>query len=133
MSSGSFWPHEGSWDRHGEELEGTAQRRGRRGGELEGTAQRRGRRGGELEGDAIAGDDAHGVAGEGAEVLEVDDGALGFWGALREVFATTREQRCWVHATANILDAMPTRLHEVAKEAIASISNAASCRALWRH
>lgn len=30
-------------------------------------------------------------------VLAVGDGALGFWGALREVFPTTREQRCWVH------------------------------------
>jgi transposase-like protein len=27
--------------------------------------------------------------------LAVGDGALGFWTALREVFATTREQRCW--------------------------------------
>ena len=108
MPSGSFWLHEGSWDRHDEELEGTALRRGRRDEELEG--------------DAIAGDDAHGVAGEDAEVLEVDDGALGCWGARREVFPTTREQRCWMHATANILDAMPKRLHEEAKEAIASIS-----------
>ena len=27
--------------------------------------------------------------------LAVGDGALGFWTALREVFATTGEQRCW--------------------------------------
>ena len=27
--------------------------------------------------------------------LAIGDGALGFWTALREVFATTREQRCW--------------------------------------
>ena len=26
--------------------------------------------------------------------LAIGDGALGFWTALREVFATTREQRC---------------------------------------
>jgi putative transposase len=32
-----------------------------------------------------------------APVLAVGDGALGFWGALREVFPDTREQRCWVH------------------------------------
>ena len=31
--------------------------------------------------------------------LAIGDGALGFWTALREVFATTREQRCWVHKT----------------------------------
>jgi transposase-like protein len=29
--------------------------------------------------------------------LAVGDGALGFWTALREVFPTTREQRCWFH------------------------------------
>ena len=32
-----------------------------------------------------------------APVLAVGDGALGFWGALREVFPTTRAQRCWFH------------------------------------
>jgi len=32
-----------------------------------------------------------------APVLAVGDGALGFWGALREVFPQTREQRCWFH------------------------------------
>ena len=32
-----------------------------------------------------------------APVLAVGDGALGFWGGLREVFAETREQRCWFH------------------------------------
>src|SRR5881394_347635 len=32
-----------------------------------------------------------------APVLAVGDGALGFWGALREVFPETREQRCWFH------------------------------------
>jgi len=32
-----------------------------------------------------------------APVLAVGDGALGFWGALREVFPPTREQRCWFH------------------------------------
>jgi transposase-like protein len=38
-----------------------------------------------------------------APVLAVGDGALGFWGALREVFPTTREQRCWFHKIANVL------------------------------
>jgi transposase-like protein len=36
--------------------------------------------------------------------LAVGDGALGFWAALREEFGDAREQRCWVHKTANILD-----------------------------
>src|SRR5213079_389428 len=35
--------------------------------------------------------------GMSAPVLAVGDGALGFWGALREVFPATREQRCWFH------------------------------------
>jgi transposase-like protein len=34
-----------------------------------------------------------------APVLAIGDGALGFWGALREVFPESREQRCWVHRT----------------------------------
>ena len=32
-----------------------------------------------------------------APVLAAGDGALGFWGALREVFPETVEQRCWFH------------------------------------
>lgn len=39
--------------------------------------------------------------------LAVGDGALGFWTALRDVCPTTREQRCWVHKTANVIGAMP--------------------------
>jgi putative transposase len=42
-----------------------------------------------------------------APSLAVGDGALGFWKALRQVFPTTREQRCWVHKTANVLDKLP--------------------------
>lgn len=64
--------------------------------------------------------------GLNAPVLAVGDGALGFWGALREVFPTTREQRCWVHKTANCLDALPKRLHPQAKTALARIYNAES-------
>ncbi len=30
-------------------------------------------------------------------MLAMGDGALGFWGALREVFPQAREQRCWFH------------------------------------
>jgi transposase-like protein len=37
-----------------------------------------------------------------APELAVADGALGFWKALGEVWPTTREQRCWVHKTANV-------------------------------
>ena len=42
-----------------------------------------------------------------APMLAVGDGALGFWAALRKVFNETREQRCWVHKTANVLNNLP--------------------------
>jgi putative transposase len=42
-----------------------------------------------------------------APKLAVGDGALGFWAALRKVFAATQEQRCWVHKTANVLEKLP--------------------------
>ncbi len=47
--------------------------------------------------------------------LAVGDGALGFWKALREVYGETREQRCWVHKTANVLNQMPKSLQAKAK------------------
>ncbi len=47
--------------------------------------------------------------------LAVGDGALGFWAALREVYPSTREQRCWVHKTANVLNKMPKSLQGKAK------------------
>ena len=56
-----------------------------------------------------------------APVLAVGDGALGFWGALREVFPDTREQRCWFHKIANVLNALPTSAQPGAKAALAEI------------
>lgn len=47
--------------------------------------------------------------------LAIGDGALGFWAALREVFASTREQRCWVHKTMNVLNALPKSAQAKAK------------------
>ena len=47
--------------------------------------------------------------------LAVGDGALGFWKALREVYGETREQRCWVHKTANVLNQMPKSMQARAK------------------
>ncbi len=32
---------------------------------------------------------------------------MGFWAALHEVYGKTCVQRCWVHKTANVLNAMP--------------------------
>lgn len=39
--------------------------------------------------------------------LAVGDGALGFWGALQEVYPYTQTQRYWVHKTVNVLDKLP--------------------------
>ena len=47
--------------------------------------------------------------------LAVGDGALGFWAALREIYPQTREQRCWVHKTANVLNKLPKGLQSKAK------------------
>lgn len=50
--------------------------------------------------------------------LAIGDGALGFWKALEEVFPETKQQRCWVHKTANILDKMPKTVQVGAKRMI---------------
>ena len=47
--------------------------------------------------------------------MAIGDGALGFWAALRKVFPSTCEQRCWVHKTANVLNKMPRSLQPKAK------------------
>lgn len=59
-----------------------------------------------------------------APVLAVGDGALGFWAAVREVFPETREQRCWFHKIANVLNALPKSVQPDAKAALAEIWNA---------
>ena len=53
--------------------------------------------------------------------LATADGALGFWKALPQVWPTTREQRCWVHKTANVLDKMAKRVQPPAKEKLHEI------------
>ena len=58
--------------------------------------------------------------------LAIGDGALGFWAALREVFPRTREQRCWVHKSANVLAALPERVQGEAKRALHAVSGAAT-------
>lgn len=52
---------------------------------------------------------------EVAPKLAVGDGAMGFWAALHEVYGKTRVQRCWVHKTANVLNAMPKSVQPKAK------------------
>ncbi len=59
-----------------------------------------------------------------APVLAVGDGALGFWKALAEVFPASRHQRCWVHTTANVLNALPKSAQPGARKALQDIYNA---------
>jgi len=54
--------------------------------------------------------------------LAVGDGALGFWAALEEEYSTVREQRCWVHKTANVLDKLPQSVQPYAKKLIHEMS-----------
>ena len=50
--------------------------------------------------------------------IAVGDRALGFWKALREAYPRTREQQCWVHKTANVLDKLPKGQQPDAKQMI---------------
>ena len=56
-----------------------------------------------------------------APKLVVADGALGFWKAVGEVWSKVREQRCWVHKTANVLNKLPKSIQPKAKTALQSI------------
>ena len=59
-----------------------------------------------------------------APVVAVGDSALGFWAAVGHVWSETREQRCWVHRVANVLDKLPKRLQPKAKQALHAIMEA---------
>ena len=56
-----------------------------------------------------------------APELAVGDGALGFWKALGEIWPMTREQRCWVHKTANVLNKLPKSQQPKAKRGLQEI------------
>ena len=53
--------------------------------------------------------------------LAVSDGAVGLWSALDEIYPDTRHQRCWVHKTANVLNALPKSSQPKAKQALHQI------------
>jgi len=59
-----------------------------------------------------------------APVLAVGDGALGFWGALSDVFPDTAHQRCWVHKMANIMNALPKSAQPAARAALCEVRDA---------
>ncbi len=56
-----------------------------------------------------------------APKVAVADGALGFWKAIGELWPKTREQRCWVHKTANILNKLPKSQQPKAKRMLQDI------------
>ena len=58
--------------------------------------------------------------------LAIGDGAMGFWSALDEVFPKTKQQRCWVHRTANVLNELPKPKQPEAKAMIHDIYRAES-------
>ena len=53
--------------------------------------------------------------------LATGDGALGFWKALPQVYPTTKQQRCWVHKTANVLDKLPKGIQSAARDKLHEI------------
>jgi len=59
--------------------------------------------------------------GMNAPELAIGDGAMGFWAAVEEIYPTTRQQRCWIHKTNNVLNALPKSGQPKAKQALQEI------------
>jgi putative transposase len=53
--------------------------------------------------------------------LAVADGALGFWAALTKIWSDCRQQRCWVHKTANVMNKLPKTVQKKVKFALHDI------------
>lgn len=64
--------------------------------------------------------------GMNAPEVAVGDGAMGFWAAVEEIYPMTRHQRCWVHKTRNVLNALPKSVQPKAKRALHDIWQAAT-------
>ncbi len=64
--------------------------------------------------------------GMNAPKLAIGDGAMGFWAALEEIYPQTRQQRCWVHKTRNVLNCLPKSAQPKAKQALHNIWQAAT-------
>ncbi|MFB9579895.1 IS256 family transposase, partial [Streptomyces yanii] len=56
--------------------------------------------------------------------LVVGDGAMGLWRALAEAFPAARHQRCWVHKSRNVTNALPKSAQPGATRAMQEIYNA---------
>ncbi len=53
--------------------------------------------------------------------LAIGDGALGFWNAVTKHWPGTKQQRCWVHKTANVLNKVPKSVQPRMKESLHDI------------
>jgi len=67
-----------------------------------------------------------------APALAIGDGAMGFWAAVEEIYPTTHQQRCWVHKTNNVLNALPKSGQPKAKQALHEIWRAETKTAATR-
>ena len=61
-----------------------------------------------------------------APKLTIADGHLGIWGALREIYPESQEQRCWNHKLRNVLDQVPEKAHAEVLAQLQGIANAES-------
>jgi len=56
--------------------------------------------------------------GMNAPKMAIGDGAMGFWSALEEIYPDTRHQRCWLHKTLNVLNAVPQSIQPEVKHSL---------------
>ncbi len=56
-----------------------------------------------------------------APLLLMADGGLPIWGAVKQVWPDTDQQRCWNHKIINVLDALPKRAQPLAKPLLTQI------------
>ena len=59
--------------------------------------------------------------GMNAPQLAIGDGAMGFWAALEEIYGETRQQRCWMHKTMNVLNCFPKSAQSKAKQSLHAV------------
>lgn len=56
-----------------------------------------------------------------APEVAIGDGALGFWKAISKHWPQTKQQRCWVHKTANVLNKVPKAIQPKIKDSLHNI------------
>lgn len=58
--------------------------------------------------------------------LVIGDGHLGIWGALANVYAQAKEQRCWNHRIVNVVDKLPKKEQTLGRDLLKKIPYAAT-------